>query len=105
MWRPLVHTIGRLGPGIAVIVQIGHQTLVNDLLAQGWIVDRPRQFHPPHHVAVHPVGTGKVQVFLLSHPEIEHPGVFKKTANDGSHADVVGQARNLGRQHAGPPAQ
>ena len=40
---------------------------------------------------------------MLSHPEIEHPGVFKKTANDRSHADVVGQAWNLGRQHAGTP--
>ena len=57
------------------------------------VLYRKEKFHPIVQVSGHPVSTGKVQVFLLSHPEIEHPGVFKKTAAEQDlanfHVDVL----------------
>ena len=44
-------------PGILRVSQICQQTLINDALSKGGIIDGPGNLNAPEHIAVHPVGT------------------------------------------------
>jgi hypothetical protein len=72
---PIV-AIGLQIPSINTVLQISDETLINDSLAQRWVRHRPGQFNTPHHVAVHPVGTGEEQIFNTITSKIKNPGVL-----------------------------
>ena len=95
-----VVAIGLQGPGIAVVVEIGHQAFIDDALAHLLVLHGPGQFHTAQHVAVHPVGARQVQVFLVAGSEIEHPRVLQKTTDHRAHPNALRHAGHLRRQHA-----
>jgi hypothetical protein len=60
-------------PGVLGIVQIRHQTLINDALANHGIRDWPSQFNTAKHIAIHPIGARQIQAFFLAGTEIKDP--------------------------------
>jgi hypothetical protein len=55
-------------PGIAAVVQVGHQRFVDDALAQRGVAHRPGHLDAAEHVAAHPVGAAEVQHLVGSSP-------------------------------------
>ena len=81
-------------------MQIGQQAFVDDALAQGGVFHGPGHLNASLHVAVHPVGACQIQVLGAGNVEIEHARMFQQPPDDGAHADVVRNARQLRGQHA-----
>lgn len=65
------------------------------------IIDRPHELNAPQHIAIHPVSAGQERALLHALAKTEDARMFQEAADDRAHADVVGAASDLGRQHAG----
>jgi hypothetical protein len=80
-------------PGIAHVVEVRHEALVDHALAQRRVAHRPGHLDAPEHVAAHPVGAGQQQrlvVVAAAPAEIRDPRVLEKASDDRAHADAVG---------------
>mmetsp|Transcript_100847 Transcript_100847/g.281024 ORF Transcript_100847/g.281024 Transcript_100847/m.281024 type:complete len:722 (+) Transcript_100847:177-2342(+) len=94
-------------PGVLAVVQIGLQRFVDDALAQLGVEHRPGHLDAAEHIAAHPVGTGQVERLAgigfagLGPAEIADPRVLQEAAHHRAHDDVVADARQARRQHAG----
>src|SRR4030095_4073506 len=93
-----VLSVGLQLPRLDAIMQETWQHLVDNLIAQRWVLDRERQFDPPEEISRHPICAGKEDSGLTGILKIKDPAVFEKTANDADNTDILAQPRHFWSQ-------
>src|SRR5258705_4330886 len=64
------------------------------------VADRVQRLDAPIEIALHQVGAADVHLFVAAVVEPEDSRMLQEAADDGSHTDVVADARDAGAQAA-----
>ena len=100
-----VGAVGSQVPALLAVLQVGHHDLVEDLAVDGGVFDGHQRFHPPVHVARHPVGRADEHLGMarrqpVAVAEADDAAMLEEAADDALDPDVLRQARHAGAQAA-----
>src|SRR5215216_4455177 len=89
-------------PSVGGIPPIGRDDLVSDLRCPTPIFNGEDHFDSPVKIALHQVGTAKINLVLATVAEVIDAAMLQEAANQTDHADVLAPTGNARSQAACP---